>query len=79
MGAVRVFATLHVHFLTLMSEAVAAMFDAAGVVTGPGGRAAAEDEIRTRTRSDEATNVEPNEKGGRCALFCRQRAAPSQD
>ena len=55
------------------------MFDAAGVVTGPGGRAAAEDEIRTRTRSDEATNVEPNEKGGRCALFCRQRAAPSQD
>ena len=31
------------------------MFDAAGVVTGPGGRAAAEDEIRTRTRSDEAT------------------------
>jgi hypothetical protein len=29
------------------------MFDAAGVVTRPGGRAAAEDEIRTRTRSDE--------------------------
>ena len=51
--------------MNLMSGAVAAMFYAAGVVTGPGGRAAAEDEDEDEKEEENCAGALLGQGGGR--------------